>query len=125
MNVFTPVSSLVSPSSRFDVTLASIVGVLLAAGAVMVFSASVGVQNLLGMEAQAPMQMFWRIGKHFFSICVGLLVLVACSSMDIGVWRRLSRLLFPLGILLLALLLVPGLDLCLCFLVGSLLGCIF
>ena len=110
MNVFTPVSSLVSPSSRFDVTLASIVGVLLAAGAVMVFSASVGVQNLLGMEAQAPMQMFWRIGKHFFSICVGLLVLVACSSMDIGVWRRLSRLLFPFGILLLALLLVPGLG---------------
>ena len=47
MNVFTPVSSLVSPSSRFDVTLASIVGVLLAAGAVMVFSASVGVQGSL------------------------------------------------------------------------------
>ena len=65
MNVFTPVSSLVSPSSRFDVTLASIVGVLLAAGAVMVFSASVGVQNLEGMEAQAPMQTFLRIGKHF------------------------------------------------------------
>jgi cell division protein FtsW len=92
------------------VTLASIVGVLLAAGAVMVFSASVGVQNLLGIEAQSPMQMFWRIGKHFFSICVGLLVLIACSSIEIGVWRRLSRLLFPLGILLLALLLVPGLG---------------
>ena len=110
MNVFTPVSSLVSPSSRFDVTLASIVGVLLAVGAVMVFSASVGVQGSLGMEAQASMETFWRIGKHLFSICVGLLVLVASSSVDIGVWRRLSRLLFPLGILFLVLLLVPGLG---------------
>ena len=110
MNVFTPVSSLVSPSSRFDVTLASIVGVLLAAGSVMVFSASVGVQGSLGMEAQASMDTFWRIGKHLFSICVGLLLLVAASSVDIGVWRRLSRLLFALGILFLVLLLVPGLG---------------
>lgn len=110
MNAFMPVSSLVSPTSRFDVTLASVVGVLLAAGAVMVFSASVGVQGSLGVEAQASMETFWRIGKHLFSICVGLLVLVTCSSVNIAAWRRLSRLLFPLGMLLLALLLVPGLG---------------
>jgi cell division protein FtsW len=110
VNILTPVSSLVNPSSRFDVTLAGIVGALLAAGAVMVFSASVGVQGTLGMEAQASMETFWRIGKHFFSICMGLLVLVAGWSVDIGVWRRLSRLLFPFGILLLVLLLVPGLG---------------
>jgi cell division protein FtsW len=110
VNVFTPVSSLVSPASRFDATLASIVGVLLAAGAVMVFSASVGVQGSLGMEAKASVDTFWRIGKHLFSICVGLVVLVVGSSLDIGIWRRLSRVLFPLGIFLLALLLVPGLG---------------
>ena len=110
MNVFTPTTSLASPSSRFDVTLASVVGVILAAGAVMVFSASVGVQGSLGMEAQASMETFWRIGNHLFSVCVGMLVLIASSSVDIGLWRRLSRVLFPLGVLSLVLLLVPGLG---------------
>jgi cell division protein FtsW len=91
-------------------TLASIVGVLLAAGVVMVFSASVGIQGSLVIETRDSMEMFARTGKHLFSICVGLLVLVASLFVNIDIWRRSIRVLFPLGILLLALLLVPGLG---------------
>lgn len=74
----------------------------------MVFSASVGMQNSLGLEANASMETFWHVGKHLLSISVGLLVLVVVSLIDISTWRRFSRFLLLLGICLLILLLVPG-----------------
>ena len=108
MNVFTPRSLLVNPKSPFDVTLLGIVGTLLAIGVVMVFSASVGVQSSLGVESDSSIETFFLIGKHLFSVCVGLAVLLVVSFIDIDVWQRLSRVLLPFGICLLALLLWPG-----------------
>ena len=50
MSDYTVASSLANSHSRFDMTLASVVGLLLAIGAIMVFSASVGVQGSLEGE---------------------------------------------------------------------------
>ena len=111
MNDYTSVSSIADPYPRFDMTLISVVGCLLAIGAIMVFSASVGVQGTSGGESLAYLDVFWRIGKHLASIFVGLSVLAAASFINIEMWRRVSGILFLLGILLLAILLVPGVGL--------------
>jgi len=91
-------------------TLASVVGLLLAIGAIMVFSASVGVQGVLGGELSSYFEMFRRIGKHLASIVVGISVLVVASYVDITIWRRLSKVFFFFGILFLAILLLPGIG---------------
>jgi cell division protein FtsW len=102
--------SLGAQTFRFDGILMVIVGLLLAIGAVMVFSASVGVQGILKADSHPSMEMFLRIGKHLANISIGLLVLFVASFVNIRTWRRLSRLLFPLGIFLLVVLLVPGIG---------------
>ena len=111
MNDYISVSSIADPYPRFDMMLISVVGCLLALGAIMVFSASVGVQGSSGGESLTYLDVFWRIGKHLASIFVGLSVLAAASFINIEMWRRVSGILFLLGILLLAILLVPGVGL--------------
>ena len=99
MSDYTVASSLANSHSRFDMTLASVVGLLLAIGAIMVFSASVGVQGSLEGEPTSYFEMFWRIGKHLASIVVGISVLVVASYVDITIWRRVSKVFFFVGIL--------------------------
>ena len=73
---------------------------LLGFSAVMVFSATLGTHG----SGSSTVPLF----KHLFSICVGLAVALLVSMVDIDVWQKLSRVLLPMGILLLVLLLVPG-----------------
>ncbi|MBO67184.1 MAG: putative lipid II flippase FtsW [Acidiferrobacteraceae bacterium] len=96
-------------SSRFDVTLASVVGILITTGVVMVFSASVGVQSVLVGESYSSLETLLRIAKHIVSVVVGISVMVLVASIDINSWRRINRGLFFVGILLLAILVIPGL----------------
>ena len=95
-------------TSRFDVTLASVVGILLSTGVVMVFSASVGVHNAFVGESYSSVETLWRIAKHIVSVVVGISVMVLVASININSWRRINRILFFFGILLLAFLVIPG-----------------
>jgi len=108
---YTSVSSMADPYPRFDMTLIVVVGCLLAVGAIMVFSASVGVQGSSGGGSLTYLDVLWRIVKHLASIFVGLSVLTVASFINIEMWRRVSGVLFLLGILILAILLVPGVGL--------------
>ena len=73
---------------------------LLGFSAVMVFSATLGTHG----SGSSTVPLF----KHLFSICVGLAVALLVSMVDVAVWQKLSRILLPMGIVLLVLLLVPG-----------------
>ena len=110
MSDYITVAPLANSHSRFDMTLVLVVGLLLAIGAIMVFSASVGVQGGLEGGPGSYLEMFWLIGKHLASIVVGISVLVVTSYVDITIWRRLSKIFFFLGILFLTILLVPGIG---------------
>lgn len=75
---------------------------LLGFSAVMVFSATLGTHDSGSSVA--------LLVKHLFSIGLGLSVALVVSLVDVRVWQKLSRILMPLGMLLLLLLLVPGIG---------------
>ncbi len=97
-------ASLESPERNWDVTLLATVGLLLGFGLVMVYSASIAIG---GEGALAP---FRYLVRHGINIGIGLLAMVAVMRIPIGWWQRGGPLLIVLGILLLALVLVPGLS---------------
>ncbi|GIT54757.1 MAG: hypothetical protein Ct9H300mP16_19170 [Pseudomonadota bacterium] len=94
------VRTLADYPARLDKVLVVSVLSLLGFSAVMVFSATLGTHG----SGSSAVPLF----KHLFSICVGLAVALLVSMVDIAVWQKLSRVLLPMGILLLVLLLVPG-----------------
>ncbi|MEC9328568.1 MAG: hypothetical protein VX749_01820, partial [Pseudomonadota bacterium] len=66
---------------------------LLGFSAVMVFSATLGTHDSGSSVA--------LLVKHLFSIGLGLSVALVVSLVDVRVWQKLSRILMPLGMLLL------------------------
>jgi len=75
---------------------------LLGFSAVMVFSATLGTYG--SDSSIVPLL------KHVFSIALGIVVAYLASQIDINIWQRSSRLLMVIGIVMLALLLLPGLG---------------
>ena len=75
---------------------------LLGFSAVMVFSATLGTYG--SDSSIVPLL------KHVFSIALGIVVAYLASQIDMNIWQRSSRLLIVIGIVMLALLLLPGLG---------------
>ena len=75
---------------------------LLGFSAVMVFSATLGTYG--SDSSIVPLL------KHVFSIALGIVVAYLASQIDMNIWQRSSRLLTVIGIVMLALLLLPGLG---------------
>ena len=75
---------------------------LLGFSAVMVFSATLGTYG--SDSSIVPLL------KHVFSIALGIVVAYLASQIDMNIWQRSSRLLMVIGIVMLALLLLPGLG---------------
>ena len=75
---------------------------LLGFSAVMVFSATLGTYG--SDSSIVPLL------KHVFSIALGIVVAYLASQIDMTIWQRSSRLLMVIGIVMLALLLLPGLG---------------
>ncbi len=94
------VRTLVDYPAGMDSVLVVSVLSLLGFSAVMVFSATLGTHG--SGSSVLPLV------KHLFSIGLGLSVALLVSLVDVAVWQKLSRILMPLGMLLLLLLLVPG-----------------
>ena len=85
-----------------DGTLILSVLSLLGFSAVMVFSATLGTY---GSDSSIV-----SLLKHVFSIALGIVVAYLASQIDMNIWQRSSRLLMVIGIVMLALLLLPGLG---------------
>ena len=96
------VRTLVDYPAGMDSVLVVSVLSLLGFSAVMVFSATLGTHG--SGSSVLPLV------KHLFSIGLGLSVALLVSLVDVAVWQKLSRILMPLGMLLLLLLLVPGIG---------------
>ena len=96
-----PASAVARPVA--DGWLLGSVLVLLAFSMVMVFSVALGTH---GGVAGGLSVLF----KHLFSIGLGLALAVLAASVPISIWQTLSRFLLPLGAVLLALLLLPGIG---------------
>ncbi len=94
--------ALVDYPAGMDRALVMSVLSLLGFSAVMVFSATLGTHD--SGSSVVPLV------KHLFSIGLGLSVALVVSLVDVRVWQKLSRILMPLGMLLLLLLLVPGIG---------------
>ena len=75
---------------------------LLGFSAVMVFSVTLGTYG--SDSSIVPLL------KHVFSIALGIVVAYLASQIDMNIWQRSSRLLMVIGIVMLALLLLPGLG---------------
>ena len=75
---------------------------LLGFSVVMVFSATLGTYG--SDSSIVPLL------KHVFSIALGIVVAYLASQIDMNIWQRSSRLLMVIGIVMLALLLLPGLG---------------
>ena len=89
------VRTLVDYPAGMDSVLVVSVLSLLGFSAVMVFSATLGTHG--SGSSVLPLV------KHLFSIGLGLSVALLVSLVDVAVWQKLSRILMPLGMLLLLL----------------------
>lgn len=89
-------------TDRWDYTLLASALFLAGLGLVMVASASV---SIAAKELSQPLYYFWRQAANLgFALALGATTLCVATP----VWRRLGPVLLVLGILLLALLLLPG-----------------
>ena len=87
--------------SSADPLLLAPVAVLLALSIVMVFSAAIGTHGGIGGGMTV-------LVKHVFGIVLGLTVGAVAACLPLSLWQCSTRLLFALGAVLLALILIPG-----------------
>ena len=90
---------------QYDAMLLWIVLVLLALGLVMVYSASIATaeaSRFTGYRAE------YYLMRHGFFILVGVIAGIAAFQISMEEWQKLAPYLFAFGVLLLALVLIPG-----------------
>ena len=90
---------------QYDVMLLWIVLALLALGLVMVYSASIATaeaSRFTGYRAE------YYLMRHGFFILVGVIAGIAAFQISMEEWQKLAPYLFAFGVLLLALVLIPG-----------------
>ncbi|MEQ1674226.1 MAG: FtsW/RodA/SpoVE family cell cycle protein, partial [Candidatus Nitrotoga sp.] len=90
---------------QYDAMLLWIVLVLLAWGLVMVYSASIATaeaSRFTGYRAE------YYLMRHGFFILVGVIAGIAAFQISMEEWQKLAPYLFAFGVLLLALVLIPG-----------------
>ena len=98
-----------SVSSMRDYDLPLLWGalVLLLFGLVMVYSASIALPDSARFSS---LRSTHHLMRHSFSVCVGLLCGLVAFAIPIQRWQRASPWLFVFGLILLALVLVPGIG---------------
>lgn len=87
---------------NYDTWLLTLIIILIGLGLVMVSSSSIAIAEL---KFNDPLYYFW---KQSFAVMLGLVLAVTCLKIPLSVWQFLSVPLLVLGLLLLALLLIPG-----------------
>ncbi|MBM3341128.1 MAG: putative lipid II flippase FtsW [Betaproteobacteria bacterium] len=96
-----------APPSEFDRTMVWLTVLLLGLGLVMVYSASIAVAEAGRATGNQPMFYLFR---HAMFLVVSVTAAVIAFQIPTSVWQRMAPYLFVFGLLLLALVLVPGIG---------------
>jgi cell division protein FtsW len=96
-----------TPLPDYDQVLVWISVLLLGLGLVMVYSASIAIAEGSRATGQQPMYYLLRHGAF---IVVGIVLAVAAFQVPMRVWQQMAPYLFMLGLVLLALVLIPGIG---------------
>lgn len=94
-----------APLADYDQILLWITIVLLGLGLVMVYSASIAIAE--GSRATAHQPMHYLV-RHGIFIAISLVIAVVAFQIPIKLWQQSALYLFLFGLLMLALVLVPG-----------------
>ncbi|MBI5659498.1 MAG: putative lipid II flippase FtsW [Nitrosomonadales bacterium] len=92
---------------EYDETLVWVVLALLAIGLVMVYSASIATAEGSKFTGFRPS---YYLMRHSLFVCIGIAAGVAAFRIPVQTWQKLAPYLFLLGVVLLALVLVPGIG---------------
>jgi cell division protein FtsW len=88
----------------FDQALVVVVGVLVALGVIMVYSASIALPDIKKFEAYS--QAFF-LQRHLLALAIGVVAALLTLQVPMAVWEKLSPWVFVLALVLLVLVLVP------------------
>jgi cell division protein FtsW len=91
----------------FDQTMVTVVGVLMALGMVMVYSASVALHDNPKFAAYSQT---YFLQRHVFSLGVAFVAALVVVQVPIGVWEKLAPYIFVASLVLLVLVLIPGIG---------------
>ncbi|MCB1615094.1 MAG: putative lipid II flippase FtsW [Pseudomonadales bacterium] len=91
-------------TEHVDTVLLAVVVVLVSLGLVMVSSASI---DYSALKLGDP---FYFAKRHFIYICMGFTALLLVAMMPVAFWQRHATLLLFIGVVILALVLVPGIG---------------
>ena len=93
------------PLGSVDTGIIWVAGILMAIGAVMVYSASIALPDAPRFANYKP----WHfLVRHLFAIAVGVGLSILAFTVPIREWQRWSKWLFLFGLVLLVIVLIPG-----------------
>jgi cell division protein FtsW len=90
--------------SSFDQTLVAVVAVLVALGAVMVYSASIALPDNPKFIHYAPA---YFLQRHLLALAIAFVVAVAAVQVPIAFWEKQAPVIFLISLVLLVVVLVP------------------
>ena len=93
------------PMGDYDQSVVWVSIVLLACGVVMVYSASIAIAEASRATAHQPT---YYLVRHAAYVVIGLAFALLAFQIPVHVWQKAAPYLFVLGLVLLALVLVPG-----------------
>ena len=88
----------------FDQTLVVVVGVLVALGVVMVYSASVALPDNPKFAAYSPA---YFLQRHVLALCIAFVAALLTLQVPMSFWEKMSPWVFVLALLLLVVVLLP------------------
>ncbi|HEY0457248.1 MAG TPA: FtsW/RodA/SpoVE family cell cycle protein, partial [Verrucomicrobiae bacterium] len=90
---------------QFDYAVVSAAGLLLALGLIMVYSSSIAIAEGGRFTGNQPT---YFLVRHAVFLFVGLTAGFICFQFPMNIWEQAAPYLFCVGVLLLALVLIPG-----------------
>ncbi len=91
----------------FDQPLVTVIGILLALGMVMVYSASVALPDNPKFAAYTPT---YFLQRHLLALAIAFVAALATVQVPVAVWEKLAPAVFVLALVLLVLVLIPGIG---------------
>ena len=100
-------AALKSPAAEFDRTVVWLSVLLLALGLVMVYSASIAIAEAGRATGNQPL---YYLTRHAIFLAISVTAGLIAFQVPISVWQRFAPYLFVVGLVLLALVLIPGIG---------------
>ncbi len=96
-----------SPAAEFDRGVVWVTALLLGLGTVMVYSASIAIAEAGRSTGNQPL---YFLTRHVIFLAISVTAGLVAFQFPLRVWQRLAPHLFVLGLVLLALVLIPGIG---------------